>query len=117
LTPGTSGFQLLQPGLQILSAPEIEQAQGQFFQLRQAEGLDAGDGGGFNGSATAFQPPQGQIAGLAAAAFFEAQLPDLLPPQLDALLASFRKDVLNGGVWRQQGSGYDRRLKEAEANR
>jgi hypothetical protein len=30
-TPGTSKFQLLQPGLQILGAAEIKQGQGQLF--------------------------------------------------------------------------------------
>ncbi len=89
-------MQLLQPGLQILGAPEIKQGQGQLFQLRQAEGFDPSGGGGVNGPATALQLAQGQSAGLALAAFLLAQFPALLPSQLDALLPPFRKDLLEG---------------------
>jgi hypothetical protein len=101
-----SAFQLLQPAAQILSALKIQQGQGQLLQLREREGVYPGAGGGLKGSATALQQPQGQVAGLAAAAFLQALLQallqsllpskrdPLLPPKLNALLSSQRSALL-----------------------
>ena len=107
-----SGLQLLQPGLQILGAPEIKQGQGQLFQLGQAEGFDPSGGGGVNGPATALQLAQGQSAGLALAAFLLAQFPALLPSQLDALLPPFRKDLLEGAGANHQGYPGQRKTRQ-----